>query len=159
MGSRSGPPEEVLLVKFPPRLGHLATRSVVVAKLVPTYANAHQIDEEEAAQRLARALAGGLWEEVLAATWTAMKGKTKRLTEEGLLEKVATTLKERPLRLGKKLEPNAAWSAFMMQLDLEIGTAGDAARRVMETSQGRQMVAAGLVEVGTFLAAELTRGK
>ena len=34
---------------FPPRLGHLATRAVLTAKLGPTYAQAHNIDEEEAA--------------------------------------------------------------------------------------------------------------
>jgi hypothetical protein len=146
-------------MRFPPRLGHLATRPVVVAKLVTVYANAHQIDEEEAQGRLERALRGGLWEDLLAAAWEAMKGKVKRLDEEGLLEKVATTLKDRPLRPGRLAEVTPAWSAFMMMLDLEIGTAGDAARRVMETEQGRKMMAAGLAEAGKFLGAELTRGK
>jgi hypothetical protein len=146
-------------LRYPPRLGHLATRPVVVARLVPTYALAHQIDEAEARQRLERAIAGSLWEDLLAATWEAMKGRVKRLSEDGLLEKVATTLKDRPLRPGKAVEATPAWSAFMMMLDLEIGTAGDAARRVMETEQGRKMMAAGLAEAGAFLATELTKGK
>jgi hypothetical protein len=146
-------------LRYPPRLGHLATRPVVVARLVPTYAQAHQIDEAEAHQRLERAIAGSLWEDLLATTWEAMKGRVKRLSEDGLLEKVATTLKDRPLRPGKAVEATPAWSAFMMMLDLEIGTAGDAARRVMETEQGRQMMAAGLAEAGAFLASELTKGK
>jgi hypothetical protein len=146
-------------VKFPPRLGHLATRPVVVNRLVPTYARAHQIDEQEASQRLGRALAGSLWEDLLAATWEAMKGRVKRLDEQRLLEKVATTLEERPLRYGRAVETNAAWSAFMMLLDLEIGTVGDAARRVMESEQGRKMIAAGLAEAGAFLATELTKGR
>jgi hypothetical protein len=132
---------------------------VLVNRLVPTYAQAHQIDEQEAGLRLTRALAGRIWEDLLAATWEAMKGRVKRLDEEKLLEKVATTLQERPLRYGKAVETNPAWSAFMMLLDLEIGTAGDAARRVMETEQGRKMMAAGLAEAGSFLATELTRGK
>jgi hypothetical protein len=146
-------------LRYPPRLGHLATRPVVVAKLVPTYAQAHQIDEAEAHQRLERAIAGSLWEDLLTTTWEAMKGRVKRLSEDGLLEKVATTLKDRPLRPGKAVEATPAWSAFMMMLDLEIGTAGDAARRVMETEQGRKMMAAGLAEAGAFLASELTKGK
>jgi hypothetical protein len=146
-------------VKYPPRLGHLATRPVVVNRLVPTYAKAHQIDEQEAMQRLERAIAGRIWEDLLAATWEAMKSHVKRLDEQKLLEKVATTLEERPLRYGRVVEPNAAWSAFMMLLDLEIGTAGDAARKVMESEQGRKMVSAGLAEAGMFLATELTRGK
>jgi hypothetical protein len=141
-------------------LGHLATRPVVVNRLVPTYAQAHQLDEEEARLRLTRALTGRIWEDLLAATWEAMKGRVKRLNEEKLLEKVATTLQERPLRYGKAvLETTPAWSAFMMLLDLEIGTAGDSARRVMETEQGRKMMAAGLAEAGSFLATELTKGK
>ncbi|MDY7225605.1 hypothetical protein [Hyalangium rubrum] len=146
-------------MRYPPRLGHLANRPVVVNRLVPTYARAHQIDEQEASQRLTRALAGHIWEDLLAATWEAMKGRVKRLDEEKLLEKVATTLQERPLRYGKALDTNPAWSAFMMLLDLEIGTAGDAARRVMETEQGQKMMAAGLAEAGAFLATELTKGK
>jgi hypothetical protein len=133
---------------------------VVVARLVPTYARAHQIDEEEASQRLTRALSVRLWEDLLSATWEAMKAKVKRLDEQRLLEKVATTLEERPLRRGKAVvELNPAWSAFLMLLDLEVGTASDAARRVMETEQGRKMLAAGLAEAGKFLAAELTKGK
>ncbi|HEX8706295.1 MAG TPA: hypothetical protein VF815_46095 [Myxococcaceae bacterium] len=147
-------------MRYPPRLGHLATRPVLVNRLVPTYAQAHQIDEEEAGLRLTRALAGRIWEDLLTATWEAMKGRVKRLDEEKLLEKVATTLQDRPLRYGKAvLETNPSWSAFMMLLDLEIGTAGDAARRVMETEQGRKMMAAGLAEAGSFLATELTKGK
>lgn len=146
-------------MNYPPRLGHLATRPIVVAKLVPTYAKAHQIDEEEAHGRLTRALAGRIWEDLLAAAWEAMKGKVKRLDEEGLLEKVATTLKDRPMRPGRTVETNPAWSAFMLLVDLEVGTASDAARRVMETEQGRKMMAAGLAEAGKFLGAELTRGK
>ncbi len=146
-------------MKYPPRLGHLATRPVVVNRLVPTYARAHQIDEQEASQRLGRAFAGALWEDLLAATWEAMKGQVKRLDEERLLEKVAATLEERPLRYGRAVETTPAWSAFMMLLDLEIGTAGDAARRVMESEQGRKMMATGLAEAGLFLAIELTKGK
>jgi hypothetical protein len=132
---------------------------VVVNKLVPTYAKAHQIDEQEAGQRLERAIAGRIWEDLLAATWEAMKSRVKRLDEQKLLEKVFTTLGDRPLRYGRVVEPTPAWSAFMMLLDLEIGTAGDAARKVMESEQGRKMVAAGLAEAGMFLAIELTKGK
>lgn len=146
-------------MRYPPRLGHLATRPVVVNRLVPTYAKAHTIDEQEASERLGRALAGSLWEDVLAATWEAMKGRVKRLDEERLLEKVSATLEERPLRYGRVVEVTPTWGAFMMLLDLEIGTAGDAARRVMESEQGRKMISAGLAEAGLFLATELTKGK
>lgn len=146
-------------MSFPPRLAHLATRAVVVAKLTPTYSRAHQLDEEEARGRLEAALRGALLTRLLEATWSAMLGKSRRLDEEGLLEKVATTLKDRPLRPGRVAALGPAWSAFLVLLDLEAGTAGDAVRRVLEGEQGRKMAAEGLLEAGRFLAAELTRGR
>ena len=73
-------------MRFPPRLAHLATRQVVVAKLTPTYARAHQLDEDEARLRLEAALKGPLLEDLLEATWRALLGGTKRLSEDGLLE-------------------------------------------------------------------------
>jgi hypothetical protein len=132
---------------------------VVVAKLMPTYARAHNIDEEEAAQRLSSALSGRMLPALLDATWAALRGKSKRLTDDGLLEKVATTLSERPLRPGRVAPTSPAWSAFLILVDLEVGTASDAARRVMESDEGRRRGEEGLAEVGRFLAAELTRGK
>lgn len=146
-------------MSYPPRLSHLATRAVVAAKLVPTYARAHNIDEEEASQRLFSALAGRLLPQLLEATWEAMRGKSKRLTDDGLLEKVATTLGDRPLRPGRPAPLSPAWSAFLVLVDLEVGTASDAARRVMESEEGRRKGEEGLAEAGRFLAAELTRGK
>ncbi|NOK16114.1 hypothetical protein [Corallococcus carmarthensis] len=144
---------------FPPRLAHLATKAVVVAKLGPTYADAHRVDTEEAAQRLSTALSGRLLTSLLEATWTQMLGSTKRLKEEGLLEKVAATLSDRPQRPGKVANVTPGWSAFLVLVDLEVGTASDAARRVMESDEGRKRAAAGLTEVAGFLAQELTRGK
>ncbi|TSC25059.1 hypothetical protein [Corallococcus sp. Z5C101001] len=144
---------------FPPRLAHLATKAVVVAKLGPTYAEAHRLDAEESAQRLSSALAGPLLTSLLEATWTQMLGSTKRLKEEGLLEKVAATLSDRPQRPGKVASLTPGWSAFLVLVDLEVGTASDAARRVMESDEGRKRAAAGLTEVAGFLAHELTRGK
>ena len=144
-------------MRFPPRLGHLATRKVVVAKLWPTYAEVHGIDEAEARERLERALAGRLWEDLLEATWTALQGKKKRLDEAGLLEKIAKSLQERPHRPGRMIKPTPAMSAFLLLVDIEAGTASDSVRRVLETPEGRQRAADGLAEAGRFLADEITR--
>jgi len=146
-------------MRYPPRFGHLATRPVVISKLVNTYAAAHSIEEDEAQERLERALSGNLHEELLAATWEALAGGTKRLTEEGLLEKVASTLKDRPLKRSKAAPVNPAWSAFLVLADLEAGTATEAARRALDNEQGRQMLKKGLMEAGKFLATELGKGK
>lgn len=146
-------------MRYPPRLSHLCTRPVLVSKLVPTYALAHHLDDEEARLRLDRALTGALREDLLAATWDALVGGTKRLKEEGLLEKVAKSLQDRPERPGRVVdtEKNPAWSAFLILTDVHAGTASDAARRVLESAEGQKMAKMGLDEVGKFLAKELTR--
>jgi hypothetical protein len=144
-------------MRYPPRLAHLATRPVVVAKFTPTYALAHQIDDEEARERLDQALVGALLEDLLAATWTALAGSTRRLNEEGLLEKVARSLQDRPLRPGRSVEITGGLSAFFLRVDLAVGTASDAAARVLESEEGRKRVQLGIAEAGGFLARELTR--
>jgi len=146
-------------MSHPPRLGHLATRAVIAARLAPTYAKAHAVDEDEAREQLERALRGAFWERLLDATWAAMLGQTRRLTEDGLLEKVAATLKDRPLRPGRAAPVGPAWSAFLVLAGLEAGTASDSARRVLESPEGRRRAEEGIAEAGRYLAAELTRGK
>lgn len=144
-------------MRYPPRLAHLATRAVLVAKLVPTYAAAHSIDDDEARSRLDASLSGSLLEELLASTWASLQGGSKRLTDDGLLEKVAKSLQDRPLRPGRTVEPTPGWSAFLVLADLSAGTASESARRLMETDAGQTRGRAGLAEVGAFLARELTR--
>lgn len=146
-------------MRYPPRLGHLATRKVVIAKLLPTFAQAHQIDDEEAARRLDIALSGRLLEDLLASTWNEMVAtKGKKRSDEQMLEKVALSLRDRPQRPGRLAPSNPAWSAFLVLADLEAGTAPESARTVLQSEQGRKMAAEGLAEAGRHLARELTRG-
>lgn len=142
---------------YPPRLGHLATRKVVAARLGPTYGESHQIDDEEALIRLERALAGRLWEDLLEAAWTELTASSKRLNEEGLLEKIASGLKDRPLRAGRVAKLTPGLSAFLIRADIEAGTATDMARRVLESAEGQRRSAEGLIEAGRHLASELVR--
>jgi len=131
----------------------------VVAKLWPTFAAAHEMDEEEAEARLTSALQGQLLDELLAHAWEAMRQKAPRADESALLEKVAQTLSDRPRRAGRTAKLNSAWSAFLLLADLQAGTASETARRALETEQGRKTALEGLAEAGRHLAAELTRGK
>ena len=144
---------------YPPRLAHLATRAVVIAKLVPTYAQAHSLDENEAGERLGLALKGALLPTLLEEAWAVMKGSTQRLNDDGLVEKVAKTLHDRPTRPGRLAEVTPGWSAFLVLADLEAGIASEAARKVMESPEGQRRARLGLAEVGQHLAKELTRGK
>ncbi len=144
---------------YPPRLSHLATRAVLVAKLRPAYAEAHGLADEEASQRVEAALSGPLLTDLLQAAWSAMKAMKPRLSESDLLDRAAESLGSRPLRPGRKAKTNPAWSAFFVLADIQAGIASDAARRVMETEQGRRMAAEGLAEAGRHVATELLRGR
>jgi hypothetical protein len=146
-------------MRYPPRLAHLATRAVVTAKLWPTFAAAHQLDEEEARARLDAGLRGPLLDELLAHAWNAIQAKSRRLDEAALLQKVADTLADRPLRPGRTAKLNLQWSAFLLLADLQAGTASETARRALETEGGRKASIEGLAEAGRHLADELTRGK
>lgn len=144
-------------MRYPPRLSHLATRSVVVAKLAPTYAEAHSIEDEEGVSRLDRALQSPLLDDLLAAAWAALLGTTERLDEDALVQKVASGLKNRPQRPGKIAPLTPGWSAFLVLADVRAGIASDAAQRLLETEEGAKRAKAGLAEVGKFLATELVR--
>jgi hypothetical protein len=144
-------------MRYPPRLAHLATRAVVVAKLAPTYSEAHSIDDEEGISRLDRALNSPLLDDLLAAAWTELLGTQKKLDEEGLVQKVASGLKNRPQRPGKIAPLSPGWSAFLVLADVRAGIASDAAQRLLETDEGAKRAKAGLAEVGKFLAGELVR--
>ena len=96
-------------------------------------------------------------DELLAASWDALLGETSRLDEQGLLEKIAGALKRRPQRPGKVAATTPGWSAFLVRADVDAGIASDAARRLLETDEGQKRAQAGLLEVGKFLASELTR--
>ena len=144
-------------MRYPPRLPHLATRAVVVAKLAPTYAEAHSVDDDEGISRLDRALQSPLLDELLAAAWTALLGTTQKLDEDALIQKVASGLKNRPQRPGKIAPLTPGWSAFLVLADVRAGIASDAAQRLLETKEGASRAAAGLAEVGRFLATELVR--
>ena len=61
-------------MRYPARLAHLATRAIVVAKVAPTFADAHHIEHEEAVDRLNSALTGPLLEDLLASR-TARSGR------------------------------------------------------------------------------------
>jgi len=144
-------------VRYPARLAHLATRAIVVAKLAPTFAEAHHLEHDEAVDRLSTALSGPLLDDLLAATWQSLLGGTKKLDEEGLLEKVAKSLRDRPLRPGRAVAVTPDLGAFLLLADLAAGTASDAAGRVMETDAGKARARAGLATAGQLLARELIR--
>jgi hypothetical protein len=144
-------------MRFPPRFSHLATRSVVVTKLAPMCALAHDADDDEASERLDRGLKGPLLDDLLAACWQQLTSAPERPSDDAVLEQVAAALKKHGGKPGKTASVTPGWNAFLVLVDVRGGVAGDAARRVLETDEGKKRVAAGMVEVARHLATELTR--
>ena len=144
-------------MRFPPRFAHLVTEPVLTARLAPSYAKAHNVDLEEARICLTTALHGDLRDDLLEATWAAVRTRAPRFTEDTALEKIAASLGKRPDRPGRVKEADARWSAFWILVDLRAGTASDTARSVLESEAGQAKVREGLADAGRFLADELAR--
>ena len=143
---------------FSPRLGHVVTRGDLVALLAPTYARARSVDEEEARERLAQALAvpaalGDLYRglsEVLA------EAKGPRTQVDAVMDRISANIASRRAR-ARAAEAMPAVSAVLVRLDLEIGLAPESMRATLASPRGSALLEAGLREVGGHLAKELLR--
>ena len=144
-------------MRYPARLAHLATRAIVVAKLAPTFADAHQLDHDEAAYRLGAALSGPLLDDLLAATGRRSSGARRSWTRRVCWRRSPGACGTGPSARAAPHRSTPDLSAFLLLADLAAGTASDAAGRVMETDAGKARARAGLAAVGQLLAHELTR--
>ncbi len=147
------------MAHFSRRLPHVLTRADLVLLLAPTYAKARDVDEEEASERLERALGvpaaldelyGGISEALVAA-------KGPRTQEDALMDRLSAGVVVRRAR-ARAADATAAVSAVLVRLDLEIGLAAEAMRATLATPKGRALLDAGLRELGAHVVNELLRG-
>lgn len=144
---------------FSRRLPHVVTARDLTALLAPTYAAARGVDEEEAAERLARALAvpavlDDLYRGLSAALADA---KGPRTTEDALVDRLSAGVVARRGR-AKAAAATPAVSAVLVRLDLELGLAADAMRETLATPRARALLDEGLREVGAHLVKHLLKG-
>lgn len=144
---------------FSRRLPHVVTARDLAALLAPTYAAARGVDEEEAAERLARALAvpaalDDLYRGLSAALADA---KGPRTTEDALVDRLSAGVVARRGR-AKPAAATPAVSAVLVRLDLELGLAADAMRETLATPRARALLDEGLREVGAHLVKHLLKG-
>ncbi len=147
------------MAHFSRRLPGVLTRADLVRLLAPTYARARGVDEEEAAERLARALAApaaldDLYRGVSAGLAEA---KGPRTTEDALMDRISAAVPARRAR-ARPADETPAVSAALVRLDLEIGLASEAVRATLETPRGRALLEEGLRQVGRHLVKDLLRG-
>jgi hypothetical protein len=143
---------------FSPRLPHVVTRSDLIALLAPTYARARSVDDEEARERLAQALAipaalDDLYRGLSAALADARGPRTQ---VDAVVDRISANVAARRAR-ARAAEATPAISAVLVRLDLEIGLAPEPMRATLATPRGSALLEAGLREVGAHLAKELLR--
>lgn len=140
------------------RLPHVLTRADLVWILVPTYADALGVEDDEARDRLARALAvPELAAEAYAALGEALRAaKGPRTTEEGLVDKLSKGVQARRARV-KAAPAGPAVSAVLVRMNIEIGLAPEPMRQMLATDKGRAMLDAGWKALGEHLVKELLR--
>lgn len=143
---------------FSRRLPHVLTRADLVMLLAPTYAKAQGVDEEEARERLSRALAvPAALDELYGGISNALAdAKGPRTAEDALMDRISAGVAARRTR-AKAAEATAAVSAVLVRLDLEIGLAPEPMRATLATPKARALLDAGVRELGAHIVKELLR--
>jgi len=144
---------------FSRRLPHVVTRADLAILLTPTYAAARGVDDEEAGERLAQALAvRGVLDDLYAALSAGLRdAKGPRTDEEALLDRLSAGVQARRGRV-RAAPDSPGLAAVLVRLDLEIGVAPEPMRETLATPRGRAVLDQGLAALGRHLVKELLKG-
>ncbi len=143
---------------FSRRLPHVVTRADLVALLTPTYAAARGVDDDEAAERLSRALtARGVLDDLYAGLSTALRdARGPRTDADALLDRLSAGVEARRARV-RAAPDSPGLAAVLVRLDLEIGVAAEPMRATLASPRGRAMLDEGLTALGHHLVKELLK--
>lgn len=140
---------------IPRRLPHVLTRKDLALMIAPTYAEAANVDFDEALERLERALAAARVGDSIYEGIAAALGK-KRGDEDELVDQLSAGVQKRRSRVKPaKLTPGV--SAVMVMLNLEVGYAPEMMRNALAEPKGQKLLAQGLAELGEHLIKELIK--
>ncbi len=143
---------------FSRRLPHVLTRGDLAALVAPTYAKALSVDEEEALERMARALERpGVADDLYRGISEALRrAKGPRTSDDDLVDRLSRGVQARRGR-ARAAPPTGALSAVMVRLNLELGIAPEQMRATLESDKGRALLEEGLRTLGEHLVKELLR--
>jgi hypothetical protein len=134
------------------------TRADLVRVLLDTYVDNMAVDDDEAIDRLERALGRPeLLDDVyrgIAAALAAQQGP--RTTEDALLDKLGKGVQKRRARV-KAAPQHPAIAAVLVRINLELGLAPEQMRATLATEKGRAILEDGLARIGKHVVAELLR--
>ncbi len=143
---------------FSPRVPHLFPPRTLATLLTTTYAAAANVDEDEAHDRLTRALgSSALVSQIHEGVSRALAARCgPRTSPDKLLDSVSKGLARR----GGNVRPAPAspgLAAVLVRIHLEIGLAPDAMRATLATPRGAAALEQGMTELGTHLVQSLLR--
>jgi hypothetical protein len=143
---------------FSRRLPHVLTRKDLARVLAPTYAKAASVDEDEALERMERAVASDhIADELYSGLSAAMaERKGSRTTEDELVDKLSEGVQKRRSRV-KAAPLTPAVSAALVMVNLELGYAPEMMRNALTTEKGRALLEEGLRELGAHVLATLVK--
>jgi hypothetical protein len=143
---------------FSRRLPHVVTIADLAILLTPTYAEAMSVEDEEAHERLVRALAHTrLADDLYLGLSEALEGmRGERTSEDALMDKLSKGVQKRRSRV-KGAPSTAALAAVMVRINLEIGMAPEQMRATLDTDKGRAVLAEGLRSLGNHLVKDLLK--
>jgi hypothetical protein len=143
---------------IPRRLPAIITRADLAWLLTPTYADAMSVEDDEAHDRLQRALADAtLVDDLLWGIAEALPAKQgPRMTEDQVLDKLSKGLAARRGKVTAAAS-GPAISSVLVRVNIDLGLAPANMRATLETDRGRQLLDDGLRRLGAHLVGELVK--
>jgi hypothetical protein len=140
------------------RLPHVLTRADLVRVLLETYVDAMSVDDEEALDRLGRALEQpALLDELYGGISTALAAvQGERTSEDQLMDKLAKGVQKRRSRV-KAAPGHPSIAAVLVRINLELGLAPEPMRATLQAPQGRALLQDGLSRLGKHVVTELLK--
>jgi hypothetical protein len=143
---------------FSRRLPHVVTRADLARILLETYVDLMNVDDDEALDRLGRALdRPELLDALYGALSTGLEAQQgARTSEDQLMDKLAKGVQKRRSRV-KAAPGHPAIAAVLVRINLELGLAPEQMRTILQTDKGRAQLDDGLARLGKHLVGELLR--
>jgi hypothetical protein len=140
---------------FSPRLPHVLSPADLARALVETYTDAISVDDDEALDRLTRALErpellSGFYQAISAALARALG---PRSTPDALMDR----LRKGAQRRVSAAPDHPAIAAVLVWINLEAGEAPEKMREALQTDKGRRMLEDGQARLAAHLVTELLK--
>jgi hypothetical protein len=142
---------------FSRRLTHVLTHADLAALLAPTYAEAVDVDLDEALERMTRALASpGIADDLYQCVSAALSAAQGSRSENELMDKLGRSVPKRRGRI-KAATSTMALTAVMVRINIELGLAPEQLRATLEGEKGQALLRDGLAALGEHLVRDLLR--